>query len=162
LSKYFILDELHVYRQQLLLRLEQIPAGYESALRTAVEADIHPQMLTLNWSLHQHLAHVRDAEKILFLPAIQRILDEEKPRLAEFDHKEWMATHYQAEELFENILQEIAILHRRFTQTLDDMAANGWGRPGRHPRLGLRTLQWWVERCLAHAEEHLTQIKELI
>jgi hypothetical protein len=37
-----------------------------------------------------------------------------------------------------------------------------WSRESRHPELGGGlTLQFWVERSLAHIEEHLTAVKRL-
>jgi len=55
------------------------------------------------------------------------------------------------------------------TQDVDELCAvlggaprEAWSREGNHPELGRGlTLQFWVERSLAHIKEHLLDVKKL-
>lgn len=155
------MDELLAYRQRLLLRLEQVPSDFETIIQQAVEFDLPQPPNPGAYSLRQHIAHVRDAEKFLFLPAFQRILKEKNPRIEDIEDLGWVTAPPKVEEHPEKIWQEIAALHHNLIATLEDMDMREWSREARHPRVGLHTLQWWVERCLTHAEEHLSQVKAM-
>ncbi len=56
-------------------------------------------------------------------------------------------------------LADYAGLRESELQLLKPLRPADWARAGRHTTLGLRTLQWWVERMLEYAEEHLKELR---
>ena len=146
------------YRQRLLARY----AAQADDLRRAVErrtaTSVHLPLETGGWSAHQVLAHVRDAEVQAFAPRIRLLVDAENPSLESFDSEAWMAEHYDPQELWESILASLARARGEALARLTDLPPSGWNRSGFHPERGRRTLQWWVEYAVGHAQEHLRQL----
>lgn len=152
------MEELYDYRERLLERYRAIPDEFESRLaRLSTAAGYQPQEPG-GLKLRQVMAHVRDVEAESFLPRLERILSEETPLLSNINESGWMEARYRAGESLEDIFAEFRDLRSRELGRLRNMSQQDWNRPGRHPVWGLRTLQWWVERSLAHNEEHLLQI----
>jgi len=152
------MEELYDYRERLLDRYGAIPGEFESRLASLATAAGYASQEPGGLKLRQVMAHVRDVEAQSFSPRLERILSEETPMLSDLDQSGWKETHYQAGESLEDILAEFRELRFRELGRLRNMSQMDWNRPGRHPVWGLRTLQWWVERSLAHNEEHLLQI----
>jgi hypothetical protein len=149
------LEELVSYRQGLLERLAQLPSAYRQALAGSQPA---PPEANPDHSPQALLAHVCLAEENIFLPAIRRILDEDMPLLDGDEAGKGEAIAYARPAGV--LLDDMKALHRDLLALLGSLPSADWGRRGRHPRLGLRTVQWWVERCRSHGEEHLDQVKE--
>ncbi len=102
--------------------------------------------------------HLRAAEAEAFAPRLRRILEDDQPELADFDEGAWMAEHYEPEEPVQAILHAWQQVRRESARRLDGIPAQAWSRSGRHVYWGERTLLWWVERSLAHADEHRDQL----
>ncbi len=151
--------ELHEYRQRLL----ELYAAQPGALRAAYaaippEARLRP-LERDGWTPHQVLAHVRDVELQAFLPRIERILAEEDPALPDFDEGAWMEARYDPAEDHQAILEAFTKARARGSGLLRDLPPEGWNRCGRHPFFGRRTLQWWVEYAVSHAQDHISQLR---
>jgi hypothetical protein len=72
-----------------------------------------------------------------------------------------MAEHYSASTSLNEITDELVQNVERLAQLLRDLPADAWSRESRHVTLGHGfTLQTWVERDLAHIQEHLESIKK--
>lgn len=113
------------------------------------------------WNLHQIAAHTRDVQKLVYGMRIERTLSEVDPEFANFDADEWMAAHYDSREPLEKILDEFMRNADALRRALDDLPREAWSRESRHEALGGGlTLQLWVERNLAHIEEHLNTVKQ--
>jgi hypothetical protein len=152
------MKELSEYRERLLNRFHE--AAWE--FRAACEAAGDPFARDGGWSLHQIVSHTRDVQRLVYGARIRRTLLEDNPQFETFDADEWMAAHYNPQEPLAGILNEL-------TQDVDELCAvlsgtprETWSREGCHPELGRGlTLQFWVERSLAHVQEHLLDVKKL-
>jgi DNA-binding transcriptional regulator YbjK len=102
--------------------------------------------------------HVRDAEQQAYAPRLKRILVEDRPLFEDFDGDAFMTQHYRAGEDIRAILEAIEAERMALAERLRALASAEWSRTGRHPSLGERTLQSWVERSESHMQEHLTQL----
>src|SRR5881296_3416971 len=87
------------------------------------------------WSALETLTHLRDVVVHVYGLRIRRLLYEEAPLLADF-----VAEHEQLV---------------RLLQTLPDAE---WSRQGRHPSLGVMSIEFLARRVGEHAEEHAAQI----
>lgn len=151
-------EALEDYRRQLLdhyLDQVQVYRAHLSPLEaSAIRAAIKPG----EWSPHQLLFHVRTVDQQAYGPRLERILREARPLLEDFDESAWMAAHYDPAELPQAILDEWEDVRRRYAGQLAAAPPEAWSRTGRQTYWGERTLQWWVERAIAHAEDHRRQL----
>jgi hypothetical protein len=84
----------------------------------------------------------------------------DNPVFKSFDADTWMETHYNKDEPLADILSEFASNVERLCKTLKELPQPAWSRESRHDTMGGElTMQLWVERSLAHIEEHLQTIK---
>lgn len=149
------MEELWAYRQRLLERhtaqvgelRRQLGGWAEDRLRTAPR---HGE-----WSAHQVAAHLRDAEIQAYVPRVHRMLAEAEPWLADFDAEAFMAGHYDPTEPIEQIVADIEQARMGLRRGLAFDDGRAWSRTGRHPALGSRTVQTWIERAVVHFDEHL-------
>jgi len=154
------MENLYAYRQRMLARFQAIVVDLEQAVDALAQKDWHSPLEPDGWSLHQVLVHLRDADAHAYLPRLLRILAVDTPFVEKFDDEGWMIEHYNPDEPVSSILAEYRELRSSEIACLESITPADWSRKGRHPTLGLRTIQWWVERSLAHSEEHLMQIQQ--
>jgi hypothetical protein len=155
------MEELSAYRQRFLRRWEQIPNDFESSTESLSKGGKHSRAKLAGLGWPKHIAHVCLAERQLFIPAIQRILTENMPLLDDVLDQELLGGVSREKDSLELLLNELKTMHQDLLAALDNLPTQEWSRMGRHPRLGLRTLQWWLERCMVHADEHLRSVREV-
>ena len=151
------MEELLTYRQLLLERYAAIVEDLAVAAESIPESARHQALAGMSWSVHHVLAHLRASEERAFLKPMQRIVSEKDPLIDRFDASQWMEKHYRPDEPLEEIQAGYAGLRRMQMELIINLPADGWNRTGYHPTWGRRTLQWWLEHSLAHAEAHLRQ-----
>ena len=112
------------------------------------------------WNAHQIAAHTRDIDKLVYGARARRTALEDNPEFANFDGERYMAEHYSAQEPLGQILNELVQSVEALAQMLRNVPMEAWSRLSRHATLGHGfTMQTWVERGLAHIEEHLKTIQ---
>lgn len=152
------MEQLNEYRAHLLDRLEESAREFRAACLSVNEANA-PQAEA--WSTHQLAVHTRDVEKMVYGARIRRSIAEENPTFENFDGDAWMAEHYDPNEPLASILDELV---DSVSQTVDSIRAlppETWSRPSQHETYGGGfSTQTWVERSLAHIEEHLATVKQ--
>jgi len=112
------------------------------------------------WNVHQIASHLRDTQKLVYGVRIHRTLNEENPEFKNFDADSWMAEHYNNEEPLAGILDDFSSTVADLCRILGNMPREAWSRMSRHETQGGElSLQSWVERSLAHIEEHLKTLK---
>jgi hypothetical protein len=151
------MKELIEYRVKMIDRLAQ------SALEFAVDCRAHDAFARIEgseWSMHKIAFHVRDVNKFVYGERVQKILHEDNPEIKSFDADGWMSAHYDQDESIENILSDFLKSITILCDTLRSLPVDAWSRESRHETFGDGlTLQIWVERGLAHIEEHLKVLK---
>jgi hypothetical protein len=152
------MKELLEYRVKMIVRLDEAAREF----RAACEAVSDPfAKIEGEWTLHQIAWHTRDVEKLVYGARIQQTLNVNNPEFKNFDADEWMAAHYNQKEALTEILDEFIKNVEGLCKTLRDLPEEAWSRESRHDALGGElTLQLWVERSMAHIEEHLQAVKK--
>ena len=151
------MKELMEYRVKIVERLGEAAREF----RAACEA-IHDPFTKVEgeWTLHQIASHTRDVDKIIYGARIRQTLNEDNPEFKNFDTDSWMANHYNREESLAGILDEFSTNMEELRKILSTMPREAWSRESRHETMGGELpLQLWVERSLAHIEEHLRTLK---
>ena len=152
------MKELMEYREKLIARLGEAAQEFYAICKAAT--DPH-QKAAGEWSIHQFAAHTRDVDQVVYGRRFRRTLNEEQPMFQNFDADVWMAENYKAEEPLDSILDGLLASVDEMCQLLNAMPQAGWSRLSRHETLGNElTLQLWVERDLAHIEEHVKVLKK--
>ena len=91
---------------------------------------------------------------------IHRTAEENSPVFQDFDADKWMAANYKADEPLASILDELYASVKETAAMLRELPPEAWSRKSRHEIYGGGfTLQTWVERGLAHIQEHLETVK---
>jgi hypothetical protein len=150
---------LHEYRKKLIARLGAATGEFVAACR-AVKDPSHP-LEPGGWNLHQVAAHVRDVDAQVYGMRIRRTAQESSPLFENFDADEWVKSHYDSSEPLEKILAQFEAGLRELTGWLATLPDETWSRVSRHQVYGEFTFQTWVERALAHIEEHLETVRKV-
>src|SRR5215204_6676027 len=151
------MKELIEYRKSLVNKLTSL--AYEFRAECLKAEDAYAPLNEEDWNVHQVAVHVRDIDKLVYGVRARRTAVESNPEFSKFDGDAYMAEHYSAEEPLDKILNGFVKNVEALTQLLNDLPNDAWSRESRHVTLGHGfTLQSWVERALAHIEEHIKTV----
>ena len=152
------MKELSEYRRNLIEKLVNAAMDFRAACLAVTDA--YEPLGAGEWNVHQVAVHTRDIDKLVYGLRAHRTAEEENPEFRSFDGDEYMAEHYDEGEPLEGILNELVENVESLTKMLRALPDAAWARESRHATLGSGfTLQNWVERGLAHIEEHAEMVK---
>jgi hypothetical protein len=147
------------YRRRLLARYRHQVAEYAEHLGRLDDRAARIPIKPGEWNAHQVLFHAACVDERAYGPRLRQILLEDRPALEDFDSDRWMTEHYDAQEPTQEILRRWAAVRESYAADAEAASAPAWSRTGRQPYWGERTFQWWVERAVAHAEDHWRQLQ---
>ncbi len=152
------MKELYEYRERLLERVLERAGEFRAAVETV--ADPKSAREAGGWTAHQLAVHVRDVAVNVYGMRIRRTAAEPNPEFQNFDADEWMAAHYAPDEPLGKVLDEFTAEMNDLVTRLRQSPQELWSRESRHAVYGGGfTVQTWVERGLAHIEEHLQTVR---
>ena len=153
------MKELLEYRRSLLERLVDTVHEFRTACLDV--KDPFAPMDADGWNIHQIAAHTRDVDKLAYGLRARRTAVEDNPEFQNFDGDAYMAENYSASESLDEILRELVENVEGLAEMLRDLPSEAWARLSSHSTFGQSlTLQTWVERDLAHIEEHLETVRK--
>lgn len=152
------MKELFEYRSHLIEHL--VAAAEEFHVQClAVKVPFTP-LEEGGWNTHQVAAHTRDVDAMVYGLRASRTAAEDNPEFESFDADTHAASHYNANEPLEPILNGLVESVDSLAEMLRGLSGEAWARESRHATLGSGfTLQIWVERNFAHIEEHIATVK---
>jgi len=151
--------ELNEYRRQLINKLATVAGEFRVAC-LAIE-NPHALLEEGSWNIHQVAAHTRDIDKLVYGLRAKRTTQEDNPEFQNFDGDAYTRDHYSASEPLPEMLDGFVKNIETLAEILRALPPEAWSRVSRHVKLGSGfTLQTWVERNLAHIEEHLETVKK--
>jgi hypothetical protein len=139
-------DELPAYRKALLSalgcdieQLRHIASGVpvQGWFRSGETGEGTP---------HYQLFHLWIVDNREFSVQVNRIMGQEIPLLEIFDADSWTASHYSPDTPIHLMIDSFSASRLAEIAMLEAASPADWSRLSRHPRWGVRTLQWWVER----------------
>ncbi len=152
------MSELEEYRIRMLEKLEEAARAFRTECLAAADAYAPSKQ---GWSVHQIAVHTRDVDQLIYGLRARRTAMEDHPKFESFDGDAYMAKNYDASESLEDLLTGFVDNVDALVELLRDLPPEGWSRPSSHATLGQGlTLQSWVEKDLAHIEEHLKEVIE--
>jgi hypothetical protein len=151
------MQELLEYRHRLLDRFGA--ALGEFRRRCESITDPKQPLEPGGWNAHQIAVHTRDTDRQVYGMRLRRTIEEHDPLFPNFDGEAWMLAQYDARETLASILDELTLSVKGQLDLLRALPSAAWARTSRHETLGSGlTLQTWVERGLAHLQEHLASL----
>lgn len=152
------MNQLLEYRSKLIDRLDTAAEEFREACLAM--GDPFKAADEDGWNTHQLAAHTRDVDKVVYGMRIRRTAEEDNPEFPDFDADEWIAANYKADEPLASILDELSASIKETASMLRDLPPEAWSRKSSHVTYGSGfTLQTWVERALAHIQEHLETVQ---
>ncbi len=149
--------ELNEYRARLIDRLDEAAAHFRD-ICLAVN-DPYAPLEPNGWNVHQAAVHTRDVQTLVYGIRARRTATEENPEFSNFDGETHMAEHYDKSEPLDVLLNRFVEDVGLFAALLRGLPAEAWSRVSRHAIMGNGfTMQTWVERALAHIEEHIETV----
>ena len=153
------MKELLAYRTNLIAKLAAAAKDFRAAC-LAVK-DPYTPLEEGGWNIHQVAVHTRDVDKLVYGLRAQRTALENNPEFQNFDGEAYMAEHYDAGEHLDELLDGFVVSVQDLAKNLRALPSEAWSRESRHTTLGSGfTMQTWVERDLAHIQEHLETVKK--
>ena len=153
------MKELAEYRANLMDRLTSAADEFHAAC-LAVK-DPYAPLEADGWNVHQVAVHTRDVDKLVYGLRARRTALEDNPEFQNFDGEAYMAEHYDPNEPLGELLNGFVDSVRSLAEYLRSLPRKAWSRQSRHATLGSGfTLQTWVERDLAHIQEHLETVQK--
>lgn len=154
------MKQLEEYRAKLVDRLEMVADEFRSAC-LAVD-DPHKAAEQGGWNLHKLAAHTRDVDRVVYGMRIRRTAEEDNPEFQDFDAEDWLAAHYDPNEPLASILDELSASVKETASMLRKLPSEAWSRESSHVVYGNGfSLQAWVERGVAHINEHLETVQKI-
>jgi hypothetical protein len=153
------MKELSEYRRKLMQKLEETANAFREECLKA--QDPNAPLHAGGWNVHQIAVHTRDVDKLVYGLRARRTAAEENPEFPNFDGEAFMGANYNAGEPLEEVLRSFVENTQALVEWLRALPVDSWSRLSRHTTLGRDlTLETWVERDLAHIQEHLKTVKE--
>src|SRR5262249_61536279 len=90
----------------------------------------------------------------------RRLLYEDAPLFADFDEEGYRRASLVRGEVIVDLLNTIIAEHEQLARLLQTLPDTDWSRQGRHPSLGVMSIEFLARRVGEHAEEHAAQIAE--
>ena len=152
------MNQLLEYRSKLIDRLEAATAEFRQACLAI--GDPFKAVGEGGWNTHQLSCHTRDVDKLAYGLRARRTAAEDDPEFQDFDGEAWMDAHYDPDEPLASILDELSASVNETASLLRNLPPEAWSRESSHEIYGGGfTLQTWVERGLAHIQEHLATVR---
>ena len=153
------MKELNEYRTNLINRMVFAVKEFRDVCLSV--KDPYTSLSPNEWSVHQIATHARDVHLLVYRFRAQRTAQDDNPEFQNFDGDAYMAEHYDVHEPLNSILDGFVASMESHALSLARLPAEAWSRLSRHVTFGSGfTLQTWVERDLAHLQEHLETIKK--
>jgi hypothetical protein len=151
--------ELNVYRAQLINQLVTSAVRFREVCLEV--KDPYALLEAGDWTVHQVAVHTRDVHQLVYEVRARQTAETDNPEFPNFDSDVHMMELYDRDEPLVDLLDRFVENVESFAALLRALPVEAWSRESRHAIMGSGfTLQTWVERDLAHIEEHIDTIKK--
>jgi hypothetical protein len=155
------MSETSNYRTELTSRLRLVTDDLAWAVRNLPRADLGYKPSDAEWSIHEHMSHLRDMDKEVMLPLLRWATVPEMLDPLDYNRREWHAFRYDADESVHSLVNDIQRMRDEELLIFRDMPDHVWSRWRTDTRWGPLTCQWVAETLYRHALDHLQGIMAL-
>lgn len=155
------MSETSTYRSELVSRIRRTTDDLGWSVR-GISAEQSSYQPAGQWSIHEHIAHMRDMEQEVYLPLLRwaTVPDMLDPR--DYNRRKWHEHRYRADEPLAAIVNDIAKIRDEELLIFRDMSDLTWTRLRSDTRWGPLTCQWIAELMYRHVLDHLQNIMGLL
>jgi FMN phosphatase YigB (HAD superfamily) len=138
------------------------PAGLLNLITGVKDEDWSRKPATNAWSLTEIVCHLRDVEREINLPRINKIINEENPFIPGVDSDTWASEKEYILQDGPKAFDDFVSARIETMGNLDKMDDADWSRPVRHAIFGPTNLKEIIHIMAGHERLHGKQIYELI
>lgn len=109
------------------------------------------------WSLTEILCHLRDVDREVNIPRIEKMAAGDVPFLAGINTDSWIEERNYSAEDGPTALKEFINVRMQFIELLETMPESSWQHPARHAIFGPTNLQELVSFITTHDRSHVQQ-----
>jgi hypothetical protein len=142
----------------LLAILRSTPAALTSLLEPLAAEKLAARLSADEWSVTEILCHMRDVEREVDQPRIQKILSEDEPFIPAELPDDWAKTREYHKQDGLSALREFTVARVQTLEMLAQVAPAQWSRKARHAIFGPTSLQEMVGFNAEHDRLHIQQI----
>ena len=146
----------------ILAHIRSAPAALAEAVAIVPPGQHDRPPRAGEWSVRETLVHVRNVVVMVYGLRLRRLLFEPDPVFADYDEAGFRREDLARTERVEDLVRMITAEHEQIARLLDGLPAERWSREGRHPELGVMSIELLARRVGAHTEEHARQILETV
>jgi hypothetical protein len=155
------MSETSTYRSELVSRLRSISDDLAWAVRGLSPTKAMYRANEEEWSIHEHLAHLRDMEQEVYLPLLRWATVPEMLDPLDYSRREWHEQRYNPDEPLARIMDDIQRMRDEELLIFRDMTDATWVRFRSDTRWGPLTCQWIAELMYRHVLDHLQGVMAL-
>jgi len=153
--------ETSTYRSELVTRLRLATEDVAWAVRGLATNQWHYKPSEDEWSIHEHLAHLRDMEQEVYLPLLRWATVADMLDPLDYNRREWHEQRYDHEQPLRDVMDDLARIRDEELTIFRDMTDVTWTRYRTDTRWGPLTCQWLAELMYRHVLDHLQGIMAL-
>lgn len=155
------MGETSAYRMELVTRLRLATDDLAWSVRGLRRDELQYKPNEREWSIHEHLAHLRDMEREVYLPLLRWATVPDMLDPLDYNRREWHEHRYDAEEATGSILDDIARMRDEELTIFREIDDVTWTRLRTDTRWGPLSCQWTAELMYRHVLDHLQGIMGL-
>ncbi len=155
------MSETSTYRSEVVARLRTATDDLAWAVRGLTAEQLAYKPDDDDWSIHEHLAHLRDMEQEVYLPLLRWATVPDMLDPLDYSRRDWHQRRYRPEEAIIAIMNDIGRIRDEELLIFRDMSDITWTRYRIDTRWGPLTCQWTAELMYRHVLDHLQCIMAL-
>jgi hypothetical protein len=156
-----VVSETATYRAELLSRLRAATDDIAWSVRQLRGEQLHYRPQADEWTMHEHVAHLRDMEQEVYLPLLRWATVPDMLDPLDYSRRDWHEHRYHADEPITRILNDLMRIRDEELLVFRDMKDTTWTRWREDTRWGPLTCQWVAELMYRHALDHLQGLMAL-
>lgn len=148
--------------EALFSSLRATPAALSSLIKSIPPQNMNRRPTASDWSFTEILCHMRDVDREVNLPRLEKILVEENPFLPGVDSDPWAEVRqYNSQDGFQ-ALGAFIDARKRIISLLEKLPPDGWNRTARHAIFGPTKLIELIGFIVTHDQNHLGQWRQVV
>jgi hypothetical protein len=141
-----------------LERMRTSAAVVRRAVAAVPEARLRTAPAPGEWSALETLIHLTNVVVHVYGLRIRRLLYEDDPVFGDFDEARHRDAALARGDIADDLVAIVVAEHEQLARLLRALPDDQWARAGRHPSLGVMSIEFLARRVGEHAEEHAAQI----
>ena len=149
-------------KEGMLAVLNATPAALETLVKN-IENDLWSKRPEpAEWALNEICCHLRDVDREVNLPRIQRVLSEADAFIPGIETDSWAEEMDYIHQNGQNALQDFLKTRLQIIDHLSKLPLSTWNKSLRHAIFGPTTFRELVSFIVTHDQNHVAQVKKTI